>query len=357
MNKRFFLGANSPVGFYSLYDDFVSPGEGDFLWVIKGGPGCGKSSFMKKLGAAAEGRGLDVEYIYCSADPESLDGVYIPKLKTAYVDGTAPHIIEASLAGTDSLYLDLSRFYDRAALRGKSGELRELYREYRGLYSRAYGVLAAAGAVAADKLPGLVGEEERKAALRRATGVITRELGKPALKAGPSGGEVHSRFISAFTCKGPVFLGDTVTALCPRIYTLDNDYGMAGAYLDEIVKAAEERGVGVIACPDPMRPDTLEAALLPELGLGFLAISSRRGYDGEVYRHVRLDALVDPDRIRELRPRFRSASRMYSSLLTEAESSLAEAKKIHDEIEMIYNPHIDFKGLYALAAEHIKHCL
>jgi len=86
---RFFLGSNSAQGFYSLYDDLTDRGE--FLWILKGGPGCGKSSFMKKIGEAASAAGLEVEYIQCSGDPGSLDAVKIPALKTAYMDGTAPH--------------------------------------------------------------------------------------------------------------------------------------------------------------------------------------------------------------------------------------------------------------------------
>ena len=87
----FFLGANTPEGFHSLYDNFIDAKKGDFLWVIKGGPGCGKSSFMRKVGTAAQQAGLDVEYIYCSGDPDSLDGVRIPQRHVAYVDGTSPH--------------------------------------------------------------------------------------------------------------------------------------------------------------------------------------------------------------------------------------------------------------------------
>ena len=90
---RYFLGANAKHGFSSLYDNFVDLEGGDFLWVIKGGPGCGKSSFMKRIGQAAEEHGEAVEYIHCSGDPDSLDGVYLPKKRTAYVDGTAPHFM------------------------------------------------------------------------------------------------------------------------------------------------------------------------------------------------------------------------------------------------------------------------
>ena len=33
--------------------------------------------------------------------------------------------------------------------------------------------------------------------------------------------------------------------------------------------------------------------------------------------------------------------------------ALAEAKRLHDELEAVYNPHVDFDGVYALAKEHI----
>ena len=74
MAVEFFLGANSAHGFHSLYGDFASS-PGDCLRLIKGGPGCGKSSFMRKLAESAEAHGFEVVYILCSGDPESLDGV------------------------------------------------------------------------------------------------------------------------------------------------------------------------------------------------------------------------------------------------------------------------------------------
>ena len=44
----FFLGANSGEGFYSLYDQMLN-GQFDDLLILKGGPGCGKSTFLKTL--------------------------------------------------------------------------------------------------------------------------------------------------------------------------------------------------------------------------------------------------------------------------------------------------------------------
>ena len=44
----FFLGANSEEGFFSLYDQLLG-GRLDDLMILKGGPGCGKSTFLKTL--------------------------------------------------------------------------------------------------------------------------------------------------------------------------------------------------------------------------------------------------------------------------------------------------------------------
>lgn len=54
---------------------------------------------MRHIGEAAEKEGLEVEYILCSGDPDSLDGVYIPALRLGYADGTAPHILDPACFG------------------------------------------------------------------------------------------------------------------------------------------------------------------------------------------------------------------------------------------------------------------
>lgn len=156
---QYFLGGNTVRGFVSFYSGFCR-GPEDFLWVIKGGPGCGKSSFMKTIGRAAEEKGLDVEYVLCSGDPESVDGVYFPALHTGYADGTAPHVLEAVTPGAAGLYLDLSRFYDRLALQPERRTIEQLQRRYQSLYREAYAKLAAL-APAACRLPDADGAQRR----------------------------------------------------------------------------------------------------------------------------------------------------------------------------------------------------
>ena len=88
---RSFLGANTGMGFYSLYDSLTDPARGEGRWIIKAGPGGGKSSFLKRVGSAMEASGEEVEYIYCSGYPDSLDGIRLGGRGLALVDGTAPH--------------------------------------------------------------------------------------------------------------------------------------------------------------------------------------------------------------------------------------------------------------------------
>ena len=141
-----FLGSNSEHGFHSLYDGFCSS-AGDFLRVIKAGPGTGKSSFMRTIGRAAEEAGHAVEYIVCSGDPDSLDGIYIPDLHIGYADGTAPHILDPEVFGADGDYLNIGEHCATGGAYSHGEELRSLTDGYRAFYSRAYELLAAAAKV------------------------------------------------------------------------------------------------------------------------------------------------------------------------------------------------------------------
>ena len=52
-SRQFFLGANTGAGFVSLYSAFAAPEDGAFVWYIKGGPGNGKSTLMRRAAERA----------------------------------------------------------------------------------------------------------------------------------------------------------------------------------------------------------------------------------------------------------------------------------------------------------------
>ena len=88
---NFFVGANSGEGFRNLFPELVDLEDTYDLMVLKGGPGIGKNTFMREIGRTMEQAGTAVEYLWCSGDPDSLDGVVLPEIRCAVVDGTSPH--------------------------------------------------------------------------------------------------------------------------------------------------------------------------------------------------------------------------------------------------------------------------
>ena len=105
--------------------------------------------------------------------------------------------------------------------------------------------------------------------------------------------------------------------------------------------------------PYTLYPEKLEAVLLPELSLAFMATESEAVFEGATTRHIRLDNLPDEQRLRPLRPQLRACTKLYRQLLDQAELSFAQAKALHDQLEQICNPYVDFEGLYREADAHI----
>ena len=292
--SNYFLGANSAGGFFSLYGGFCPPESGVFLWIIKGGPGCGKSSFMKRIGAEAERAGMEVHYVWCSGDPDSLDAVYVPEARLAYADGTAPHVLEVPYPGASGLYLDLGRFYDQAALRPELQQIAAVGARIRALYKELYRGL------------GLLADAEKP--LRGAPS-------GPAPVFSPSragSGRLLRRFGRALTCRGLIGFD----SLPDRVQALPSP-----ADVEQTARSAAAAGYDVVCLQHPLFPALAEAAVIPELSLACAA---------------RLD----------------EAEALFAPALEAAARKLSAAKALHDELEAIYNPHVDFEGVYETAARH-----
>jgi len=338
----FYLGANSPSGFYSLYHELIRPEEAQRVFLLKGGAGCGKSTLMRRVAARLEETGERVEYIVCSGDPDSLDGVVFPDLGAAIVDATAPHVQEPRLPGVVESYVDLGRFYDHAALVPLREEITAATEGYRSHYPRAYRCLTACAQLREDDRE-LTDTPELEAKLRkRAKGILSREIKRTGR---PLPGRVTKRFLGAVTCQGAVCRFDTAQALGPKVYELADSFGLAHSLLEVLVQGATAAGYDVIACPSPLFPDRLEHLLIPELGLSFLTSSPDLPYPGRPYRRLRLDAMVDGETLRRYKARFKLSRRVSASLLAEGVEALAQAKRMHDELERLYNPHVDFSGV------------
>lgn len=336
MNTCYFLGANSARGFVSLYEGFAA-GDGDFLHVIKGGPGTGKSAFMRAIGESAERRGLDVEYVLCSGDPQSLDGVYIPARHEAWVDGTAPHVMDPRFFAASGDYVDIGRFCSLAVSTAEAEHIRKLNKEYKSRYAAAYELLAAAAAVGRAYSGGYIPPDKLERVKKRTDNLLKRCLVR---KTDEKGCE-KQRFLSAISCEGSIFLTEEIQKLCPIVYELDDRLRMADAILHHIRVEALQRGAEVICCLSPLEPERAEAVLLPQAGLAF--VSGARGIEGA--KHIRLDAMADAELLHQSRSLLHEGEKLKARLLRSAENALRDAKRLHDALESMYKPHVDFPAL------------
>ena len=344
MQTSFFLGANSKSGFFSRYDALIDETTARAVYIIKGSPGCGKSSFMRRIMKAAVEAGFDAEEIRCSSDPGSLDGVVLPALGVALVDGTAPHVVEPKFPLAVERYIDLSAFADADALYEKKDAVIDTFLHYRSYYTRAYRLTACAASLANEMFDIALGGVSVEKLRKKAAGVISREL-----KGAAPGGSSTPRFLSAISPAGYVDLFDTVKTLAERVFLLEDSYGLASFLLHPFLDAAVKTGHEAIACYSPLIPERLEHVLIPSLSLAFVTTNKRNPYPYEYYRRMRIDAMIDPEVLRARKQKLVFSRKLYAAMLEETCATLAEAKDIHDDLEHLYNPYIDFEKVYALA--------
>jgi len=344
MGTSYFLGANSRDGFFSLYGEFCR-NSGDFMHIIKGGPGTGKSSFMRKIARAAESKGLDVEYVLCSGDPDSLDGIYIPQMKTGWVDGTAPHVIEPKKFGIDSDYVNLGEFCTSPLLEVDKSYVNLIYELYREKYNAAYDCLKSSSLLRRRAIPPVFTDEHMK--LFRWE---IRDILKTKTSENTASALVKKRFYHAVCCKGELYLNDSVNLLCKQFYVFSGEFDGASAALRIAAEEAMKHYGEIILSYDPRDTEKLEAVIIPELSLAFVG----NGWAVENETELLMDTVLPKEKVRELRPQLREMRRLEERIMGIACGFLAQAKDLHDELEEVYKMAMDFEALNEFTEDYIK---
>lgn len=144
MVKSAFLGSNTPKGFVGYFDDMMNY-YGTII--LKGGPGTGKSTLMKKIAEKAQSEGFDCELYYCSGDPDSLDGVCIPERNFCVLDGTSPHSLDAPAPLINEFVFNLADKANAEALKPFAVTIKEHLAYKKRYYQCAYAYLRAAASL------------------------------------------------------------------------------------------------------------------------------------------------------------------------------------------------------------------
>lgn len=345
MAKNFmsFLGANTPQGFVSFFDELYNPYENCYPYIIKGGPGTGKSTLMKKVAKESQKQGYSVEKVYCSSDPDSLDGIIVPELGVCVADGTSPHTLEPKFPGACENIINTGDFWDKDKLFLKSDEIRALTLENSIHHRRSSKYLSAAGSISDENLrlssKYINTDKTDNFALRFAQ----RELPK---KKDCQPGKRKKRFIGAITPKGRVFLDEGVKSLAARIIALDDEFTCASAMICErIGETAIKNGYDVIFCYCPMKPKMqCEHIIIPEKKLALITVRSSHKTEIEFDRIIHTKRFLH-EGINEHISRLRFNRKLIKELTDEAIEALRCAKLTHDKLEKIYVDAMDFEGL------------
>lgn len=338
-------GANTPQGFYSVFDDVAASTRR--CRIIKGCPGGGKSTFIRSLAQSLQAQGTGVELLRCASDPDSLDGFVCSELSVAYVDGTPPHVVEAKYPGVMDTYVDLGQFVDEKGLVQSSETIKAISDKYDASRLPAYQCLKAAGELENIILSDVIMMTDFENLGRRCSGIMRREL----VRGHKGSGTLSRRFVSSISHKG--YLSDLSLCKNLRVYCLETAYGLNRFLTQRILETVLELGLDAIACLDVMDPGgSPRHIIVPELELAFVTSTPRHPYMYEPYRRIHLDHSIDKARLVRHRKDLRSNRKTADALIDKAVQYFAASYGIHQELEAAYKPYVDFSGVSELCRQH-----
>ena len=329
--RAFFISANGYDGFRTWHDDLYRSEEFERVFVILGGPGTGKSSLMRKVAEAGEAVGAECEYIYCSSDPQSLDGILLTKgvHKIAMLDGTAPHERGAPVPGAIDEFVHLGECWSAKILTQRRQEILQKKQENALCYQQArrYLTLAGAAAKALDSELDIIMDQTKL------QDVVAREL--RSIRKTPSPYE-KQRYISACGMNGVVRFN--TLAQENEVVCVSDECGGAHRYLNEMRRQLCDAGCyGFWSFPSCFDDKKIEGVYLPQNKR--LYLTNQIAAEG---KKINIKRFVIPQKEVKERIHIRRFLRVREEMIRMACQSLAEAGARHFELEEIYGTAMDF---------------
>jgi GTPase SAR1 family protein len=339
-----FPGANTPQGFFSLYDH-IARVDANKIFVIKGGPGVGKSTFMKKIAADLLDQGFDVEFHHCSADNNSLDAIYIPAGDIALLDGTAPHVVDPKNPGAVDEILHLGDHWNETAMRAPANK-EAILRTNRGCsfrFKRANEALKAAHAYF-QEWKAYYTECLDTAAVDAASEDLIAEI--IPQRTGRKG-SARRLFASAITYDGAKTWLPSLFDGAAKRWVIQGEPGTGkSTMLGRLAQTAIARGYTVDLYHCPMNPDQVDHIYIRDLNVGVITSFWPHEYTPKAGdRVVDTAAFVDQSKLAAYAEDIKAAKAGFQAAIDREIYHLGMAKKIHDELEKHYVPYMDFDAI------------
>ncbi|MDD6807234.1 MAG: hypothetical protein PUD72_02120 [Oscillospiraceae bacterium] len=334
--NKYFLGSNTNEGFYSLFNELYNPEENWRVYILKGGPGCGKSTLMRRSAEKLANDGFKVERVMCASDPTSYDAIICRDKMLAIVDGTPPHVFEPKYYGAVEEIINLGECLDGSKLQKSVDKIRSLFDTNSRCYRKTTNYLKAACALDRNSKKIQDGYINYDKIYRYALNLYKRELGGNL----PIG-EIEYTFLTAFTNEGEVtFENPWVNDY--KIISVDDVIGcVSGQLMDCILSICEDNGLNVVAGVSPYDTEEIIQVIFPDRKLAII----RKGFGIEGLRTIHASRFTDAEALKLHKNKLNFNRKTSLELRKVAENYLSDAKKIHDEIERIYKEAMDFEKL------------
>lgn len=321
MEEKYFAAANSGEGFVSYFGEVFGEQNFEHVYIIKGGPGTGKSYFMRQVAREAEKQGEKVVYWYCSSDPDSLDGITVGK-RFAMVDGTSPHDVSCKTPGAVENIVDLGAFWSVPSLSKMRRDIEALNSEKSGAYKLSYRFLSAYSQLsdaAQDAVAPFVDFKMLEDRARR----LLADLSDG------DGYEISTALCDSVGMKGRVRF-DTYERLAQRVVRISDFFETAHILLSAVACEARRRNMKIKVSYNPIQPKRMDA-LCVEGNLALCISDEASAINMKDFLKPGFDE-GEAARILELR----------SVIFSEAVSALDRVRRIHFKIEEIYQSAMNF---------------
>ena len=348
--KNIFPGGNTSRGFYSFYRYILGQDEARRIICIKGGPGTGKSSLMKKVGVYFNEKGYDIEYHHCSSDNNSLDGLVIKGLNVAILDGTSPHVVDPLNPGAVDEILNMGDCWNEEGFKKYRHKIMDINKKVGKTFKRAYRFFGAAKLVYDDWYT-----YNSEALNINKLNLLKENLKESLFTTSPSNvGYDRHLFATAFTPNGIITYIENLSENYKKIYVLKGGPGTGKSNVLEFLSTeALRRGHYVEIFHTPLIPEKIEHILIPDLNVAILTSNEINKLDLPGTVIDMLDCL-NLNTLEKNKAETEYDATEFYTLLNKGLTTIKEAKVLHDELETSFIPNMDFSKVDEVFSKVIK---
>lgn len=333
---EYFPGANTPKGFFSYYDYILKSSEAKRIIILKGGPGTGKSTFMKKIEKHLSSYGYETELLHCSSDPNSLDGVCAREIGFLILDGTAPHIVDPKCPGAVDEIINLGECWDAEKICKNKKEIIETGEAISTYFAYAYKYLAAAKSLQLQIAPSDM--KYIRYELENLKNKLSLE------KSGDKTGYERKAFLSAITPLGRINYTDTFVQKSKSVYKVRaNCLKTAQLFMKSLAEMFKDSGYDIRTFYCPMSPDEK----IEHIYVNDMFFTVENDYHNTDCEGYVIDLNTESNKLC-------LDTEQYNILLKCAEEKIITAKKLHDKLEEYYVPYMNFDKVETLCESVIK---